>query len=299
MRVSSARFRALRKKGFGQSMSSKKSLRWPVLFAVLALVLAGGVFAGCGGDDDESSDSGTTASSGDVGAITVGSDIPYPPFEQGNPPDYEGFDIDVMNDIADRIGADVTYQDTSFDTIFTDLANGKFDAVISASTITADRQKTVDFSDPYYEANQALVVAEGSDIKTTADLSGKTVAAQDGTTGEDYANNETDAGTVNGFPQGPEVIAAVKNGQADAGILDEPVAQDALQKEGGFVIAETISTNELYGIAFPKDDDELQDNVNSALQEMKDDGTLQQLYEKWFPGLQVPDSVLNGTTTNP
>src|SRR5262245_49269946 len=272
-------------------MTPKKTWRWPALIAVLALALTGGVLAGCGDDDNGDGGGGT--------ANKVGLDTPYPPFEQGKPPDYQGFDIDVMADIADREGLDVSYIDTSFDTIFTDLANGKFDAVISASTITPDRQKTVDFSDPYYEANQALVVAPDSDIKTTDDLSGKTVAAQDGTTGEAYANDNTDAGSVNGFGQGPEVIAAVKNGQADAGIIDEPVAQDALQKEGGFVVAQSISTNELYGIAVQKGDTDLGDKINGALQEMKDDGTLQKLYDKWFPGLKVPDSVLNGTTTNP
>lgn len=261
------------------------------LLAALALVLTAGFAVGCSDDDDDGDSGGT--------AITVGSDIPYPPFEQGKPPDYEGFDIDLMNEIADRAGLEVSYVDTAFDTIFTDLANGKFDAVISAATITPDRQKTVDFSDPYYEANQALVVAPGSDIASTADLAGATVAAQDGTTGEAYANDETDAGSVSGFPQGPQVIQAVVNGQADAGILDEPVAQEALSNQGGFEIAETISTEELYGIAFQKDDDSLQDDINSALQEIKDDGKLQELYEKWFPGVTVPDSVLNGTTTNP
>lgn len=263
------------------------------LMAVFALVLTAGFAAGCGDDDD---DGGSTEGGGSAGQeLTVGSDIPYPPFEFGQAPNYEGFDIDVMNDIADRIGATVTYQDTSFDTIFTDLANGKFDMVISASTITADREKEVDFSDPYYEANQALVVAPDSDIATTDDLGGKTVAAQDGTTGEDYANNETDAGTVNGFPQGPEAINAVKNGQADAAVIDEPVAKDAVENVGGVEIAETISTGELYGIAFQPDNDELEEQVNGALKDMKDDGTLAELYEKYFPGVTPPESVLNGT----
>ncbi len=261
------------------------------LLAALVLALTAALAVGCGGDDDD----GDSGGDGGTTAITVGSDIPYPPFEQGKAPDYEGFDIELMNDIAERAGLEVTYVDTSFDTIFTDLANGKFDAVISASTITPDREKTVDFSDPYYEANQALVVAPGSDIASTADLAGKTVAVQDGTTGEAYANDETDAASVDGFPQGPQVIQAVVNGQADAGILDEPVAQDALKKEGGFEIAETISTNELYGIAFAPDSADLREQVNAALKEIKDDGTLQELYDKWFPGVTVPDSVLSGT----
>lgn len=265
-------------------------LRLPAIAAVLALALTGGIIAGCGSSDD----SGDSAS----GDLLVGVDTPYPPFEQGKPPDYTGFDVDVMDEIASRIDRTVKWQDTAFDTIFTDLANGKFDAVISASTITPDRQKTVDFSDPYYEANQALIVLPGSDVKSADDLGGKTVAAQDGTTGEAYANDETGAGSVDGFPQGPQVIQAVVNGQAEAGIIDEPVAQDALENQGGFEIAETISTNELYGIAFPKDDDSLQDDVNGALVDMKGDGTLQKIYDDWFPGVKVPEAVLSGTTKN-
>lgn len=260
------------------------------MFAVLALAIGAAFVAGCGGDDN-GDDNG-----GGGGTLTIGTDVPYAPFESGQPPNVHGFDIDLMADIADKLGRDVTYVDTSFDTIFTDLANGKFDAVIAASTITAAREKTIDFSDPYYEANQALVVTPDSDIASTDDLAGKTVAAQDGTTGEDYANDETDAATVNGFPQGPQVFQAVENGQADAGIIDEPVAADAIAKgETGFKVAQSISTNELYAIAFGPDDDTLREDVNNALQELKDDGTLQELYSKYFPGVTVPDSVLNGT----
>jgi ABC-type amino acid transport substrate-binding protein len=267
-------------------------LRLTAVAAVLAIaVLAVG--AGCGGDDDDNGGGG----GGET--LTVGSDIPFPPFEQGNAPNYEGFDIDVMNEIGKRIDRTIQYQDTAFDTIFTDLANGKFDAVISASTITPERQQTVAFSDPYYEANQALVVTPDSEIQSTDDLGGATVSAQDGTTGEEYATDETDASRVNGFPQGPEAIQAVANGQADAAIIDEPVAKDAVEKQGGIEIAQTISTGELYGIAVQKSDTDLLDQINEALVEIKDDGTLQKFYEKWFPGLQVPDTVLSGTTEQP
>lgn len=169
----------------------------------------------------------------DEGTLTVGSDIPFPPFEFGKPPDYDGFDIDLVNAIADQLGLKVVYEDTSFDTIFTDVAQGKFDLVASASTITPEREKQVNFSDPYYEAEQALVVPDGSDITSVEDLDGKTVGAQDGTTGETYANDETNAAEVRGFPNGPAAIAAVENGQVEATIIDQPVAQDAIDKAEG------------------------------------------------------------------
>jgi polar amino acid transport system substrate-binding protein len=273
-----------------------------VLLAALALAITAGFAVGCGDDDDDSSDTGTTGTSGDLGLIQdgqllVGTDTPFPPFEIGQPPDLSGYDIEVVDALAEKLGLEVTYQDTSFDTIFRDTAQGKFDMAVAASTITPEREKTVDFSDPYYQANQSLIVANDSDIATQDDLGGKTVGAQDGTTGEDYANDETDAAQVRGFPEGPDAITALRNGQVDAVIIDQPVAVDATESTAGgdIKIAQEIVTSELYGLPFAPDNDSLREAVNGALKELKDDGTITDLYEKYFPGTEVPDDVLNGT----
>ncbi len=138
-------------------MSRSHFSRLFAAFAVLALAL---VAAGCGGSDDDSGGSGEGAAKE---ALTVGSDIPYPPFEQGKAPNYEGFDVDLMEAIGENIGREVEFEDTSFDTIFRDLAQGKFDAVASATTITDEREKTVDFTNPYYLSEQAILVKEGGD----------------------------------------------------------------------------------------------------------------------------------------
>jgi polar amino acid transport system substrate-binding protein len=275
--------------------------RIPVLLAAIALFAGSAFAAGCG-DDDDNGDT-TAAAGGDLGLIQegqllVGTDTPFPPFEIGKPPDITGYDIEVVNAIAENLGLDVTYQDTSFDTIFRDTAQGKFDMAVAASTITAERQQTVDFSDPYYQANQSLVVTNDSDIATTDDLSGKTVGAQDGTTGEDYANDETDAANVRGFPEGPDAINALRNGQVDAVIIDQPVAVDATESQAGgdIKIAQEIVTSELYGLPFAPDNDALREAVNGALKELKDDGTIADLYERYFPGTEVPAEVLEGTT---
>ena len=253
--------------------------------AVIGALMAGVIVTACGSSSD----------SGSGNTLLVGSDIPYPPFEQGKAPDYDGFDIELVNEIAERTGKTVKYQDTAFDTIFRDVAQGKFDMVASAATITPEREQTVDFSDPYYEANQAIVVASGSDIQSVEDLDGKIIGAQDGTTGEAYANDEISADSVRGYAQGPEAIQAAKAGQVDAVIIDEPVAQDALSSQSGIEIAAVISTGELYGFAFAQDNDSLREEINEALQEIKDDGTLQKIYGKWFPGVDVPEAVLSGT----
>jgi polar amino acid transport system substrate-binding protein len=271
------------------------------LLAALVLALTAGIAVGCGDDDDD--DGGdTTAAGGDLGLLQegqllVGTDTPFPPFEIGQPPNLSGYDIELVNAIAENLGLEVTYQDTSFDTIFRDTAQGKFDMAVAASTITPEREQTVDFSDPYYQANQSLVVARGSDIATVDDLGGTTVGAQDGTTGEAYANDETDASQVRGFPEGPDAVTALRNGQVDAVIIDQPVAVDATESQAGgdIEIAEEIVTSELYGIPFAPDNDALREAVNEALKEIKDDGTLAELYEQYFPGTEPPEEVLEGT----
>jgi polar amino acid transport system substrate-binding protein len=263
---------------------------WTVL--AFAFVLATALIAaGCGGDDDEEVGEPQLQQEGQ---ILVGTDTPYPPFEIGQPPDITGYDIEVMNEIANRLDLNVKYQDTSFDTIFRDTGTGKFDTAAAASTITEGREGTVDFSDPYFEAQGALVVTPDSDIKTTDDLSGATVATQDATTFETYAQDETDAGEVRGFPEGPDAINAVATGQADAALIDQAVAVDAVEKQGGVEISEVIPINELFGFAFAQDNDVLREDVNGALQEMKDDGTIEELYQKYFK-IKAPESVLEGT----
>lgn len=275
--------------------------RLPLIVTALAIAMSAFVAAGCG--DDDNGDTTTGGDSADLGLITegtltVGTDTPFPPFEIGQPPDISGYDIEVMNAIADQLGVTPEYTDTAFDTIFRDVASGQYDIAAAASTITPGRQKTVDFSDPYYEAQQALLVAEGSDITSVDDLSGKIVGAQDGTTGETYANDETDASEVRGFPEGPDAVSALVTGQVDAVIIDQPVAADAVEKQGGVEIAEEIPTNELYGFAMSKENPALVDAVDGALQTIKDDGTLTDLYQQYFQ-TDPPESVLTGTTENP
>jgi polar amino acid transport system substrate-binding protein len=263
-----------------------------------ALVLVAGLIAvGCGGDDDDDGGDGGAGEPELIteGTLTVGIDTPFPPFEIGRVPDVTGYDPDVINAIGEKIGLTPEYTDTSFDTIFRDVGQGRFDIAAAASTITPARERTVDFSDPYYEAQQALVVTEDNDeIASVEDLGGAVVGAQDATTGETYANDETDAGEVRGFPEGPDAIAAVRNGQVDAAIIDLPVAVDAEEKQGGVKTVEEIQTDELYGFAIGPDNDALREQVNDALTELKEDGTITELYQKYFK-VDPPESVLEGT----
>jgi polar amino acid transport system substrate-binding protein len=271
---------------------------WLVL-GLVALLATAMIAAGCGDDDDD--DGGETAAAGEdlglisEGTLLVGTDTPFPPFEIGQPPNISGYDIDVMNAIAEELGLTAEYQDTGFGTIFRDTAQGQFDVAAAASTITAGRENVVDFTDPYYEAQQALLVPEDSDIASVDDLSGAIVGAQDGTTGETYANDETEASDVRGFPEGPNAISALQTGQVDAVIIDQPVAADAVEQQGGFEIVEEIQTDELYGFALAPDNDALREAMNEALATLKEDGTITDLYAEYFAGAEPPASVLEGT----
>lgn len=259
-------------------------------------LLATALVMGCGDDDDDESGTDEPAAEFETlteGELFVGTDAPFPPFEIGTPEDsdFGGYDIDVMNAIGEELGLEVVYQNTGFNAIFRDTANGLFDTAAAASTITEEREEVVDFTDPYYEAQQALVVTADAPVTSVEDLGGLVVGAQDGTTGEAYAEDETDAKEVRGFEQGPDAINALVTGQVDAVIIDEPVAVDAVEEQDQIQVAETIETEELYGFAIAPDNDGLREAMNEALATLKEDGTLEGLYEEYFPGTEPSEGV--------
>jgi len=270
-----------------------RTTRLTALFAVFLLAIVSLVAVGCGSSDDTT---GSTSGGGEAGGepLTVGSDIPYPPFEQGKSGEYTGFDIELMEAIGEKIGRPPEFQDTSFETIFRDVAQGKFDAVISAATITEEREKAVDFSNPYYLSEQAVLVKEGSDIKSLEDLDGKTVAVQQGTTGQELAKEELGGSEIRPFPEGPDAVNALKSGTVEGVIIDAPVAQNAVEKSGGVEIAEKVPTEEEYGIAVAQGETELLEEINKGLEEVLDDGTYKKIYEKWFK-LEPPQEIFSAT----
>ena len=233
--------------------------------------------AGCGGSNKKSS-----TTSGKISkTLKVGSDIPYTPFEFGKPP-YKGLDVDVVNAIAKGLGTKAKFVKTPFDTIFRDLAQGKFDMVASASTITPERKKEVDFSDSYFPADQSLMVKNGSDIKTVADLKGKVIGAQLGTTGADYAKKHTKASSVRTYDLIDDAFNALEAGQVKAVINDCPVSVYAQRAHKDLVVVQAIQTNELYGFAFPKGSGTLRNDVNKELAKLKKNGGLASISNKWL-----------------
>jgi ABC-type amino acid transport substrate-binding protein len=273
-------------------------MRLWLVVSFVALLATAMVAAGCGDDDDDGDSASTTAASEDLGltdegTLLVGSDIPYPPFEQGDPPDYEGFDIDVINAVGEEMGLDVKIVDVPFDLVLTG-GSGRFDLAIAATTITPARENRIDFSDPYFESEQALLVQADGDIQSIDDLtSGTVVGAQDGTTGETYASDNTDA-EIRAFPEIDDAYNAIAGGQVDAVINDVDAQNKAAEDNPDLEVVETYPTGEQYGIVFPQGSTALVDAVNEALATVKEDGTLDEIYQQWFEK-EAPQSVIDAT----
>jgi polar amino acid transport system substrate-binding protein len=253
--------------------------RLTALFAVF-LVALGLIVAGCGGGGGSTSGGGEEAGGGEP--LTVGSDIPYPPFEQGKKGSYTGFDVNLMEAIGEEIGRQPEFIDSTFETIFRDVAQGKFEAVMSAATITEEREKVVAFSNPYYLSEQAVLVKEGSSIKSLKELEGLTVGVQQGTTGQELAKEEIGGAEIRPFPEGPDAINALKAGTVEGVVIDAPVAANAVEEAGGVEVAEKVPTDETYGIAVAKENTELLEQINEGLAAVLKNGKYTQIYEKWF-----------------
>ena len=270
-----------------------------VLVLAFAVAVALVLLVGCdAGTDDSYQGSSqveeTTGPSGGVqGKITVASNIAYPPFEfspKGRP---KGFDIDLMNEIARRAGFEVRYENVQFDSILRGLDADLFDASISAMSITAEREKQLDFSDPYFNADQALLVESDSKIKAIDDLSEATVGVQAGSTGQlkgEDLYDDGQVGEVRPYRTIGEAFSDLRAGKIDGVIYDlSAVHKKVTENEGEIRYVESIPTGEQYGIAFPKDS-VLVEPVNQALAEMKEDGTYEKLYKKWIgiPPEEIP-----------
>lgn len=267
-----------RVKAYSAAMKTSR-LSIPALCAIATLALGA-----CGSDDG-----GTTDSGADVvkaGTLSVCSDVPYPPFEdfdESSDSGYKGFDVDVVSEIADRLELKLSIQDSSFDALQSgqSLNAGSCDLVASAMTITEEREANLDFSDGYYDSQQSLLVPADSDIAGIGDLDGVKVGVQQGTTGKTYTEENASGAKIVTFPSDAEMFQAIKAGQVEALLQDLPVNLD--HAEGGdYKVVETYETDEQYGFAIKQGNTQLVDDVNEALSDMREDGTYDEIYNKYF-----------------
>jgi polar amino acid transport system substrate-binding protein len=242
--------------------------------------------SGGGGDGGTEAPQVTTL---EEGILTVGTALPYAPFEYGPTDDLKGFDVEIMDEIASRIGGlETEWVNTPFDTIFTDLAAAQFDVVISGATITPEREEQVNFAEPYFLSLQALVVHQDSDISSFDDMGeGDSVSVQSGTTGELWAeeNLQPNGVEIRAFPEYPQVYNALEAEQVAGVVYDESSAIPETFNRPGLEVVDTVNTNEFYGIAVDPSNDELLDAINQALADMIEDGTYDQIYDS-FPNCE-------------
>ncbi len=233
----------------------------------------------------------------------VASDASYQPFESVNTTTnkIEGFDVDLLNAISKSQGFQVAYTNENFDTIFEKLAAADYDLVISAVTITADRQKTVDFSNPYFLSGQAMIVrkADTGKYKTVADLAGLKIGVQKGTTGADFASDPANIknAAVTSYVLAPEAFTALANKDVEAIIIDTPVALNIIgdQPTLNLVVVLGNLTDEKYGIAVRKECGDLLNKVNAGLRAVTADGTYNKIYRQYF-GEDAPAAFLAGAS---
>ena len=264
--------------------------------AAFGTVAAGAVLAGCGNSNATSTDSSSDAKSDEKkgmtliedGKLTVVAELGFAPFEYMDEKTGEpvGFDVDVINAVAEKMGLTASYlPNQKFDTLVPIIKQGgKADVSIAAITITDERMESVDFSEPYLDSNQAIVVAKGSsETEETLNDASKQVVCQGGTTGDEWiGENLPDAVRVP-VDDVTAALTGVQTGLSQAMVVDLPVASYMLaQSFSDLQIVKEIPTGEQYGIAVSKDNPELTQAVNKALEDMKSDGTMKEIETKWF-----------------
>jgi ABC-type amino acid transport substrate-binding protein len=233
------------------------------------------------------------------GVLNIGSDNAFPPFEniEAGQSEPVGFDVDLYKEVAKELGLTAKSTTTSFDGLFTQsVPRGQFDLGISAITIKESRKQTVDFTDPYFEANLSLAVntQKTPNIKTIDDLAGVTIGVQTGTTGADCADalvKQNKAKEVKKFDTAVQAFDDLVAGGVGAVINDRPASEGIIEQRSALAVVQVLETNEKYGFAISKDKPDLRVAVNNALKKIMDDGRYATIYEKWFgtkPPFDVP-----------
>ena len=239
---------------------------------VMSVLLLVGILTGCGGSGkslEEIQKKGT---------IVVATSPDFPPFEYLDGGKVVGIEIDILEKIAQDLGVTLTIEQMDFDAVVPGVQVGKFDLGASGITANEKRKKNVDFSEAYFLASQAIVVMPDSTITSKADLEGKTVSVQTGTTAEEYCMNN--GYEVLAFTANNDALAALTAGKVDAWVVDNEVAVTLAEKNGLVVLDEPMTT-EPYAFAFPKGSDSLIEAFDQSLSAMLKDGTVEEIFKNY------------------
>ncbi len=258
--------------------SNMKKLLALLLAVILVLSLA--ACTSTAKDDEPASD---------AAKLTMATEATFPPYEYYDGDAIVGIDVEVAQAIAEKLGMELEVTDISFDSIIPGIQTGKYDMGMAGMTVTDERKEQLSFSDSYATGVQVIIVRDGSAITSVDDLladgANTVVGTQAGTTGFLYATSdieEAGLGTVKSFGKTTDAVEALKNGQVDCVILDNEPAKALVAANEGLHILDTEYAVEDYAIAIAKENTALLEKVNNALSELKADGTLQSIIDKYI-----------------
>ena len=262
--------------------------------AALALTACGGssstassaaassVASSAAASSEAASAAATELTTVEAGKLTMATNAAFPPYEMTTDAgEFEGIDIETAQAIADKLGLELQIDDMDFDAALLSVQQGKADIVMAGVTVTDERKAVMDFSDSYATGIQSIIVPEGSDIASPDDLAGKKIGTQRGTTGYIYCSDDFGDESVVAYDDGLTAVQALNNGQVDAVVIDNAPAKEYVAANPGLVILDTSYAEEDYAIGVAKGSS-LKDAVNAALEELKADGTLQSIVDKYI-----------------
>ncbi len=258
-----------------------------LLAAILCVATCACLLMGCGSSSSGQAESSTQAGKAGVttvtdGVLTMATNAYFPPYEYYEGSEIVGIDAEIAKAVADKLGLELQIQDMEFDSIITAVQTGKADIGLAGMTVTDERKQSVNFTDTYAEGIQSIIVKEGSDIKSAADLKGKKIGVQLSTTGDIYATDDYGKENVEEYNKGNDAVQALVTGKVDAVIIDNQPAISYVASNKGLVILDTEYVKEEYAGCISKDNEALLKAINDALAELKADGTIQGILDKYI-----------------
>ena len=219
----------------------------------------------------------------EAGKLTMATNAAFPPYEMTTDSgEFEGIDIETAQAIADKLGLELQIDDMDFDAALLAVQQGKADMVMAGVTVTDERQNVMDFTDSYATGIQSIIVKEDSDIASVDDLAGKKIGTQRGTTGYLYCSDDFGDENVVAYDNGLTAVQMLNNGQVDCVVIDNAPAKEFIAANPGLKLLDTAYVEESYAIGVGKGNTELKDAINTALEELKADGTLQTIVDKYI-----------------
>ena len=217
------------------------------------------------------------------GKLIMSTNAAFPPYEMTTDSgEFEGIDIETAQAIADKLGLELQIDDMDFDAALLAVQQGKSDMVMAGVTVTDERQNVMDFTDSYATGIQSIIVKEDSDIASVDDLAGKKIGTQRGTTGYLYCSDDFGDENVVAYDDGLTAVQMLNNGQVDCVVIDNAPAKEFVAANPGLKLLDTAYVVEDYAIGVGKGNTELKDAINTALEELKADGTLQAIVDKYI-----------------